>query len=75
MKLLSIKEFSERSGLIESRVRTLVKAEGFPVIRIGATYNIHAEEAEKWITKHYGKKIEDPARKQRYLEDRKRRKI
>lgn len=73
MKLLSIREFAEQSGLIESRVRTLVKADGFPVIRIGTTYNIHAEEAEKWITKHYGKKIEDPARKDRYIQDRKRR--
>ena len=47
--MLSVKEFSELSGLGEKSIRRLSHVQGFPVIRNGVRIMIHRQAADAWL--------------------------
>lgn len=46
---VSIKEFSEITGIKQHGLRILARIEGFPAIRIGTKTMILVDEAVKWL--------------------------
>lgn len=71
MRIVSIKEFAEATGMKDHKVRELVRVEGFPAIQLGSTYQINMDDAESWLKKSYGKKFESEEKKEKYVKDRK----
>ena len=46
---VSVKEFSNLTGIKEHSVRVLLKIEGFPAMKIGVKYMVLVEEAMQWL--------------------------
>ncbi len=47
--MLSVKEFSELSGLGEKSIRRLSHVQGFPALRNGVRIMIHRRAADAWL--------------------------
>lgn len=46
---VTIKEFSKLTGLKEYSIRTIIKINGFPAIKIGVKYMVLVDEAMEWL--------------------------
>jgi len=57
MKMISVREFSDETGIKQGQIRDLTNAKGFPCTRIGRRVYIFQEEAKAWIKARQGKTI------------------
>lgn len=57
MKMISVREFSNFTGIKQGQIRDLTFAKGSPCTRIGRRVYIFEDEAQAWIRARQGKTI------------------
>ncbi len=51
---VTVKEFSDLTGIKEHSIRTIIRIKGFPAIRIGTKNMVLVDEGMEWLRLHAG---------------------